>query len=97
MTSAPNRPLSVTVWNEGRHEQTDAPVIALYPEGIHGAIAAGITENLGDAVRVRTALLDEPEHGLTEEVLADTDVLTWWGHKAHGEVSDEVLATLDDE
>ncbi len=84
------RVLSVTVWNEGRHEQTDADVIALYPDGIHGAIAAGITE-FGDAVRVRTALLDEPEHGLTEDVLADTDVLTWWGHKAHGEVSDEVV------
>ena len=85
------RVLSVTVWNEGRHEQRDAPVRALYPDGIHGAIAAGITENLGDAVRVRTAQLDEPEHGLTEDVLADTDVLTWWGHQAHGEVSDEVV------
>jgi trehalose utilization protein len=91
MTASTTRPLSVTVWNEGRHEQHDAPVQALYPEGIHGAIAAGITDNLGDAVRVRTALLDDPEHGLTEEVLADTDVLSWWGHKAHPEVSDEVV------
>jgi trehalose utilization protein len=41
--------------------------------------------------RVRTATLDEPEHGLTEDVLRETDVLTWWGHVAHGEVSDEVV------
>ena len=58
---------------------------------MHGAIADGIRENLGDAARVRTAVLDDPEHGLTEEVLADTDVLTWWGHAAHGEVDDEVV------
>jgi trehalose utilization protein len=29
-------------------------------------------------------------HGLTDEVLANTDVLTWWGHAAHHEVSDSV-------
>jgi len=40
---------------------------------------------------VRTATLDEPEHGLTEAVLDQTDVLIWWGHKAHGEVADEVV------
>src|SRR5690606_23866 len=38
-----------------------------------------------------TATLDEPEHGLTEEVLANTDVLIWWGHMAHGEVNDEIV------
>ena len=40
---------------------------------------------------VRTATLDEPEHGLTDEVLANTDVLLWWGHMAHGDVSDAVV------
>jgi len=40
---------------------------------------------------VRTAALDEPQHGLTDEVLAQTDVLIWWGHMAHGEVKDEVV------
>jgi trehalose utilization protein len=39
----------------------------------------------------RTATLDEPEHGLTEEVLAETDVLVWWGHKAHGDVVDPIV------
>jgi trehalose utilization protein len=58
---------------------------------MHEAIRAGIEENLGDAATVRTATLDEPEHGLTEEVLAGTDVLTWWGHAAHAEVADEVV------
>lgn len=84
-------PVTVTVWGENRHEQTDANVARIYPDGMHTTIAEGIRENLGDRAVVRTATLDEPEHGLTEEVLAETDVLTWWGHAAHGEVDDEIV------
>ncbi|WP_090482379.1 ThuA domain-containing protein [Nakamurella panacisegetis] len=61
-----------------------------YPDGIHGAIADGLRELLPQA-QVRTAVLADPEHGLTEEVLAGTDVLLWWGHVAHDQVSDEVV------
>lgn len=82
--------LRVTVWNEYRHEREDPPVTEIYPDGMHAVIATALTELLGEDVQVRTATLDEPEHGLTEEVLESTDVLTWWGHKAHGEVSDAV-------
>src|SRR5207248_1824074 len=46
---------------------------------------------LGDGVSVRVATLEEPEHGLTEGALAETDVLTWWGHAAHDQVADEVV------
>ncbi|MDT0345753.1 ThuA domain-containing protein [Streptomyces litchfieldiae] len=90
-SSAPAAPLNVTVWSEGRHERQDAGVAALYPRGMHGAVAEGIGEHLGDAAVVRTATLDEPEHGLTESVLEQTDVLTWWGHIAHDQVADEVV------
>ncbi len=62
-----------------------------YPEGMHGAIAAGLTEVLGDAVQVRTATQDQPEHGLTADVLDNTDVLTWWGHATHAGVDDAVV------
>jgi trehalose utilization protein len=78
----------VTVWSEFRHEKRNPRVAEIYPNGIHGAIAAGLAEH---GLTARTATLDEPEHGLTEEVLAETDVLTWWGHLAHKEVSDEVV------
>lgn len=86
------RALSITVWNEAVHEERGEPahIGDIYPEGIHGAIAQGLTELLPDA-RVRTAVLADPDHGLTEEVLADTDVLLWWGHVAHAEVADEVV------
>ena len=79
----------VTVWNEYRQEHTDPPVRAIYPDGIHDAIAAGLREY--DGFQVRTATLDEPDQGLSDAVLAETDVLTWWGHVAHPEVTDEVV------
>lgn len=80
--------IRVTVWNEYRHEQRNPKIAAVYPEGIHAAIARHLQS---DGFSVRTATLDEPEHGLTQEVLDATDVLTWWGHVAHREVSDEIV------
>lgn len=83
--------IHVTVWNEFRHEKTNETVQKMYPEGIHGQIAKFLAE---DDFQVRTATLDEPEHGLTEQVLADTDVLVWWGHMAHEEVDDAIVARV---
>jgi trehalose utilization protein len=87
-------PIRVTVWHEFRHEKESDAVRACYPEGMHTVMQQAIEEQLGQAVTVRTATLDEPEHGLTEAVLRDTDVLTWWGHKAHAEVSDDIVTRV---
>ena len=84
-------PLRILIWNEFRHEQANPHVRDIYPQGIHGALAAGIKERLGESVHVETATLDEPQHGLTAERLAATDVLMWWGHLAHDEVDDEIV------
>jgi trehalose utilization protein len=84
--------IEVTIWNEYRHERNDEAIARVYPDGIHGAIAAGLRAN-GDFA-IRTATLDEPEHGLPAEVLAATDVLIWWGHQAHREVRDEIVAAV---
>ena len=78
----------VTVWGENRQDRTDPEVQAVYPDGIHGAIAEGLRASGFD---VRTATLDEPDHGLSDTVLAGTDVLTWWGHAAHPEVDDAIV------
>jgi trehalose utilization protein len=64
-------------------------VANIYPEGIHATIAAALRKE--EQIEVRTATLDEPEHGLTEDVLQSTDVLIWWGHAAHGEVADVIV------
>jgi trehalose utilization protein len=83
--------IKVTVWGENLHEKRDELVQKLYPDGMHATIASGISEYLGDGATVRTATLDEPEHGLTEKLLAETDVLTWWGHIGHDKVDDEIV------
>ena len=81
--------IRVTVWNEFRHERTDDVVRNIYPDGIHSTIAGFLNQQ--PDIEARTATLDEPEHGLTDEVLDQTDVLIWWGHIAHHEVSDSVV------
>jgi trehalose utilization protein len=84
----------VTVWGENVHERRDPSVAAIYPEGMHETIAAGVREHLGAAAEVRTATLDQPANGLGPEVLGATDVLTWWGHAAHEQVAGEVAARV---
>ena len=80
--------LKVTVWNEYKHEQEYEGIRKVYPKGIHGCIA----EFLGKETdfSVRTATFYEPEHGLTEDVLQNTDVLIIWSHALQEEFSDEV-------
>jgi trehalose utilization protein len=80
--------IRVTVWNEYQHELKDEVVRGIYPNGIHGTIADFLEAAGFD---VKTATLAEPEHGLTQEVLAETDVLIWWGHMAHGQVEDAIV------
>jgi trehalose utilization protein len=80
--------VSVTVWNEYIHEREDDAVAEVYPDGIHTTIADALADR---GHETRTATLQEPEHGLTEGVLDETEVLTWWGHAAHDEVDDEIV------
>ncbi len=81
--------LRVTVWGENVHEQTSKAVGAIYPKGMHTCIADALNQDA--RITARTATLQEAEHGLTDAVLADTDVLTWWGHAAHGKVDDRIV------
>ncbi|MCQ6265381.1 ThuA domain-containing protein [Fictibacillus sp. WQ 8-8] len=80
--------MKVTIWNENRHENKNPAVRSVYPEGIHGAIQQFLSKAGVDA---DTATLDEPEHGLGQQTLDQTDVLVWWGHIAHDEVKEEVV------
>ena len=80
--------IRVTVWNEFIHERQEESIAAVYPKGIHGAIAEGLGEDA--ELEIRTATLDMPECGLPDDVLNNTDVLIWWGHLAHPKVPDEL-------
>ena len=81
--------INTIVWGENIHEQTNAVVRDIYPDGMHSTIADAL--NADTAISATTATLQEPEHGLTVERLAKADVLVWWGHKDHGAVADAIV------
>lgn len=87
--------IRVTVWNEYLHddptfEHCSEEAIKQHPNGLHETIA-DIVRELGDEVEVRAAQMKQPENGLTDEVLENTDVMIWWGHMGHQFVADEVV------
>lgn len=82
-------PIRTVVWGENIHERKDPVVTNLYPDGMHAQIAKLLSED--DGISTTTATLEQPEHGLTDEVLNNTDVLLWWGHAGHGLVEDEIV------
>ena len=86
--------IRAVVWGENVHEHTNQTVASIYPNGMHGCIAAALNED--PSITATTATLQEPEHGLTQDRLDNTDVLLWWGHAAHAEVSDAVVDRVAD-
>ena len=85
--------IRVLVWNEFRHEKTKPNVAEIYPNGIHQTIADFLK---CEDISVKTATLDEENCGITPELLAETDVIIWWGHMAHKEVPDEIAFMVRD-
>ena len=84
--------IRVTAWNEFRHERSNEYVKSIYPDGIHGLIKQFLETK--DDIEVTLAALDDPENGLPDEVLNNTDVLIWWGHMAHHEVPDALVERI---
>ena len=78
--------IRVLIWNEYRHEKCQPEVAKIYPQGMHAAIGEYLMQD--EDIIVKLACLDDPEQGLSEEALAETDVLIWWGHMAHDEVTE---------
>ncbi|MDR2096778.1 MAG: ThuA domain-containing protein [Treponema sp.] len=80
--------IRVTVWNEYMDEQKQEKVTCHYPQGLHTAIADFLNGE-GD-ISAKTSLIGDPEQGLAESTLQNTDVLIWWGHVHHGDVEDSL-------
>ena len=84
--------IRVTIWNEFVHETQEGEwgnlIRSFYPNGIHRALA----ENLkADDLEIKAVSLQDPDQGLPDDVLNNTDVLLWWGHCAHGQVDDKLV------
>ncbi len=78
---------NVLVWYEGRPlPYAEEREKAVYPDGIHGAL--GVLFSRQEDMRVRTATLQHPAQGLSDEALAWADVLVYFSHKYWREVED---------
>ena len=84
--------LNVVIWNEFRHEKIDKHCASIYPEGIHGCIKNFLKDD--ENLDITLAALDDPDQGISGELLEKTDVLFWWGHMSHGEVNDELVEKI---
>ncbi len=76
----------VVVWSEGTAPKR------VYPNDIRGAVAEGLKPLQG--WEIVTATITDPEQGVSAESLKKTDVLIWWGHARHNEVTDENVARI---
>ena len=77
----------VVVWSEGTAPKN------VYPKDVNTAIAEGL-QPLADW-EIITANLSDPDQGLNDERLNQTDVLIWWGHQKHGEVQDDLVNRIE--
>ena len=79
--------IRVVVWDERQEAQKTA-----YPNYLGNYIAEQLTSAGG--FKVTSVGLNDPNQGLTSELLDNTDVLVWWGHQKHGEVKDELAMDI---
>lgn len=79
--------IRVVVWDEQQPAQKQA-----YDNFLGNAIAAHLTKQPG--LRVISANIDQPEKGLPTSLLDNTDVLIWWGHVRHNEISPELSQSI---
>ncbi len=87
--SAIAAPIRVVVWDEAQPEQKDA-----YGTFLGDAIADQLFKDKD--FTVKSVHLDDPDQGLSDEILDNCDVLIWWGHKRHKDVTAEhVVAVVD--
>ena len=84
--------IRVTVWNEYMEEQKKPAVSSVYPDGLHNTIAAFL--NKAGGIKAAVSIITDPEQGLSEQVLNNTDVLIWWGHTHHNDVKDEAVSRI---
>jgi YVTN family beta-propeller protein len=81
--SANPKAVRVLLWSEGTEP------LDVYPHGINGTLANALGKS--KEFRAKVATLSDPEWGLSESDLADTDVIIWFGHRRHKEVPDHIV------
>ena len=80
--------INVLIFNEFSHEKQWEALRKPYPQYLHGALKAAVE---CEDVKVKCVTLEDPDCGINDEVLKETDVLIWWGHVLHRLVPDHVV------
>jgi trehalose utilization protein len=84
----------VVVWSEGTANVDEASK-KVYPQDINTAIVEGLQPLEAKGWQIVKASLNDPDQGLNDELLNSTDVLIWWGHKRHGDVSNDLVNKIN--
>jgi trehalose utilization protein len=79
-------PIRVLAWSE-RSEPAE-----IYPNGINGALVEMLKGEKN--IQARAANLSDPDQGVSEEALQNTDVLIWFGHRHHKVLTDDAVARI---
>ncbi len=72
----------VVVWDERQEEQKEA-----YDNFLGNYIADYLSKIKG--ISVEAVALDDPGQGISDQILDRCDVLIWWGHVRHDEITNE--------
>ena len=79
--------IQVVVWDEQQEKQKRA-----YPNYLGNHIASHLQKN--ESLDVLSVNLNDPGQGLSDEVLENCEVMVWWGHVRHTEISLETSKKL---
>lgn len=81
------KPIRVVVWDERQPKQKEA-----YDNFLGHEVAAYLKKQPG--LDVKSVCLDDPQQGLSAEVLDNADVIIWWGHVRHAEIKPETAKKI---
>lgn len=88
--------MRITVVCEHNASMDGPEGVAAYPEGL-GVCIKNDFEEMGHETTLIRYDKDTHAEELTLDVLKKTDVLVWWGHWYHGNISDETGAMVADQ
>ncbi len=80
-------PIRVVVWDERQPKQKEA-----YDNFLGNEVAAYLKTQPG--IEVKSVCIDDPEQGVSNDVLDNADVLIWWGHVRHAEIKPETAKKI---
>lgn len=80
--SVADKEIHVLIWDEQQTEQQE-----VYPNFLGNQLAKHLRKQEHLSVVVVTP--DDPQQGLSDENLDQADVLIWWGHRRHKEITPE--------